>query len=806
MPDGYLISVGVKADFSELKTQQKEATAAVKEAKAAWEQAYSELGQAAEKGSVQAQTALKEYEVALDQAVAHEKAAQQALATAQRAAYEKRIQQSRDYQEYLKRESAAQDAVGAGAAHMVPQFSAASGALRELQGNFDHNIRAAERFLSTTLGLGPILQAAFPLVGALAFAGVIFEMGKSLVKFGEEAEHLSVELGTGWLDAAILQLSGFSEKVKAAEADILHAQQATDHSIQRQKEIQLELIRLKEGPAAEASARGMMDLQEANRLESLLPVLRERLDIAKKMSEYGKLGEAIKPGDFARDQALKSKAEGAGISTTPEIAREQAKAVQAEIDQVTQDAQTKRQEASRQALETAAHDEPKLKNPEAVARKADEERLRADEVAFNRLKISHELTLQEEEAFWQKRLTTFGAKTSEYATITAKLAALYEKGRTDAEKQQRQQDEFLIFSGKLQEETNDKIHDALAEGLRSDMKAREDAAEETAKAADIQATETARLAEAVVQHRLATGAITAQDASVQIASIHAEEYRARIKALTDQLSELQEIESLGGNTRKKQTQVGNQLASLQGAAKVGAVADSTTEAKKFEQPWVKAFDTVSRQWMSVQDEMLRGQISVTQGAKRMASQMLLDTVHSYEQMFLTAMRHEVMAAAAHETAEAQKTAATEVGTGLRGAAETRENLKSIFGSAKSAAAGAYKAMAGIPIIGPELGAIAAAASFAGVMALAAFEKGGIVGGSIGSAVPIMAHAGERVLTVSQTKTFERMVGGSQGSTGSSLHYAPTINGAGNDKEIKRVLKTSGRELVIAARRALRNGH
>lgn len=58
--------------------------------------------------------------------------------------------------------------------------------------------------------------------------------------------------------------------------------------------------------------------------------------------------------------------------------------------------------------------------------------------------------------------------------------------------------------------------------------------------------------------------------------------------------------------------------------------------------------------------------------------------------------------------------------------------------AKAAAAGAWKALAGIPIIGPELGAIAAATVFAGAMA---FERGGIIP-ETGS---FYGHRGEAVL-------------------------------------------------------------
>jgi len=60
---------------------------------------------------------------------------------------------------------------------------ASSAALRELEGNFANNNRAIARFLSTSLGLGPVLQAAFPLVGGLAFGTMLFELGGKVKEF-----------------------------------------------------------------------------------------------------------------------------------------------------------------------------------------------------------------------------------------------------------------------------------------------------------------------------------------------------------------------------------------------------------------------------------------------------------------------------------------------------------------------------------------------------------------------------------------------------------------------------------------------
>jgi len=67
--------------------------------------------------------------------------------------------------------------------HTASSMMAASGAIRTMEGNLTHNVRAVERFMSTTLGLSPVLQAAFPIVGAVAFSGLIVGIGEKVYEF-----------------------------------------------------------------------------------------------------------------------------------------------------------------------------------------------------------------------------------------------------------------------------------------------------------------------------------------------------------------------------------------------------------------------------------------------------------------------------------------------------------------------------------------------------------------------------------------------------------------------------------------------
>src|SRR5579883_3390273 len=74
--------------------------------------------------------------------------------------------------------------------HGATGVQATSGALRLLEGNLTSNLRAAERFLANTLKLGPALKAAFPVIGGLAFAGLLAELGKKVTNFVREVQQM----------------------------------------------------------------------------------------------------------------------------------------------------------------------------------------------------------------------------------------------------------------------------------------------------------------------------------------------------------------------------------------------------------------------------------------------------------------------------------------------------------------------------------------------------------------------------------------------------------------------------------------
>ncbi len=103
-----------------------------------------------------------------------------------------------DAQRQLDKLGSKAASTGRAVSHTVPQFAAASGAIRLLEGGINNNVRAAERFLSTTLRLGPALQMAFPVVGAIAFGAVIGRLVNEVAEFGEKMRNAARDAEQTW--------------------------------------------------------------------------------------------------------------------------------------------------------------------------------------------------------------------------------------------------------------------------------------------------------------------------------------------------------------------------------------------------------------------------------------------------------------------------------------------------------------------------------------------------------------------------------------------------------------------------------
>lgn len=812
MADNYQISVGVKADFSDMTAALAEAKEALKSAQAQWESAYEALGKAAEKGSQQAISALSEYSAALVKAqarVAEIMAQQQASAAVAK--------------EAADAQKAAAKAAAEAQRTLANQTRIAAEEARAMSGSMIGLARISADFGTRMLGLGPIAEMAFPVIGALALADMLGQLIGSVVDFSSRASDLATRLNENWLDGAVGQLDGLAKKLKEVDADTLQFQSDIDRSVSQRTQISFQTIGMKEGKSAEDTSRSMALQQETDGLKAQLPLLREKLDVLKQLEQRPSTNDSPLIDQFI-DFGPDEKARSFDIdpkTVTGTAAAVEADSTQKEIESFQQRIALNEQMMTKLALDASQAGTPKTKAASSTHTNEGHTEMLADETALADQKREHAMSLQDEHDFWAKRLSAFRHGTEQYLAVENRMNALSEQiQRQNQQVKDRLAAQSVQAAREHQRLVEDQNRQLAASAAQTQRQMLQDA-QGQARAAQTQIDASAKVAEARVNYQLATGAIKDQAAASEIAQIHAKKYADELRSLNDELLALEQLAAQGINTTVQQQTVRNQITSKQSDAQATSFQDATnaaqqkpsnTPAVEWANAWknsqasvTQGFSDSMAQWLLVSDGY-NTQFSVLMG--RMMLGVAEQFASSLIKMGVDYAAHEAEKVVVHLASEAEQTAATAAGTAeriaigtyhlgiviaqdtaklamhlvtetahtaaviagaaVRLAVEIASVMKTIAMYAASAAVKAWDALASIPVVGPALGAAAAGAVFAGALAFAgAFEQGGIIPGSVGSAVPILGHAGEAVLP--QPLTAMLTTAASNGG-GAGVHY------------------------------------
>ncbi|WP_433963665.1 hypothetical protein [Tunturiibacter gelidiferens] len=80
----------------------------------------------------------------------------------------------------------------------VTSMQAASASIRLLENPLGNNTRAIERLLSQSKLLSGVMQSAFPIVGAVAMATIIVDLGKKVYDFSQSAKNSLTNVKQGF--------------------------------------------------------------------------------------------------------------------------------------------------------------------------------------------------------------------------------------------------------------------------------------------------------------------------------------------------------------------------------------------------------------------------------------------------------------------------------------------------------------------------------------------------------------------------------------------------------------------------------
>jgi len=203
--------------------------------------------------------------------------------------------------------------------------------------------------------------------------------------------------------------------------------------------------------------------------------------------------------------------------------------------------------------------------------------------------------------------------------------------------------------------------------------------------------------------------------------------------------------------------------------------------------------------------MISGTESLSTAFAKMGQQMLQSLESALEKMLSQWMQHHIMELLVHTQTKESEVAVNQTASEQTQAISLKEHMNQILMTAKQAATKAWDAMSGIPVVGPALGAAAAAATFAAVIAFGSVTSaaGGFY--EVDRDQLAFIHKKEMVLPAGIADRLRTTVAGGGGDSGMNVNvfhnvnaidaasFQDTIKKHGNmiGNEVARVLKKKG---------------
>lgn len=450
----------------------------------------------------------------------------------------------------------------------VSSMQAASASIRLLEGGMQGNIRAAERFISTIPGIGKALQAAFPLVGGIAFAGVFVKIGEEAAKAIQKVQQApqvitnsfremnlsaetaidSLKLSTAKMQEQIDLLSG--KRPNTLAEDLANASLAAD----------------KLATSLDNDNRKIAEMLKANGLSALSGFLGKAgtADVTgsvnyfdQQMSDLGARHQhAVRTGDtsgaadlqkqlddkriaalnYANSQlALRQQGQGpgslnqdanvAGLTGFRNVLVDQQ-------DQQTAEANDKATAAQLTKLEDAKKYAEMQKQAQAELLKVYEDQEKQQN-AFNKL------TINEEIQFWTDRISAFTKGGQSYLEVQNKIYDLIAK-RPDLFTENKKNTAEVGKSAVEGNNTLDRGAEAFSklnlEQVERATKAYEKYNEEAAKGEEITQKAASAFAEASIKIGLEQGTIDQLGAAQAMAAIHAQDHADALARINQELA------------------------------------------------------------------------------------------------------------------------------------------------------------------------------------------------------------------------------------------------------------------------------
>lgn len=337
-------------------------------------------------------------------------------------------------------------------ASVISQRQAASAAIRMAEGN--PGIRATENFLTTIPGVGAALQAAFPVIGAIAFGSIIVEETKKVYDFIQTIQKMPKAIEDGFRELHV-ETTTETDKLRLTNDELANTIAKLEKRPENALAIELDQARLKADELAASLAKDAKNVEQLLS-QNHLGVLSGLLGKADTNSVSGsikwyedyfkdagfKMREAQRSGNTAEADRLRKEIQDKQNSALgwsknqlgfydSDMARKVGGDTSANVnllrgfrtsieDRVDAGAESDRN-ASLQAQKAL---DDKKKEQSDAAKQAAAERLRAMEEELDQEKLENNLTLKQEYEFWDARRNLFVQGAQQYNDVVRKQAQL----------------------------------------------------------------------------------------------------------------------------------------------------------------------------------------------------------------------------------------------------------------------------------------------------------------------------------------------------------------------------------------------
>src|ERR1700674_3245734 len=726
----------------------------------------------------------------------------------------------------------AEDALASATRSGISERMAASASLRVLEGNLQGSSRAAGAFLASTLGLGPALQAAFPVIGALALFGILEQIGTKIGEMIDKPEKIRLEwekVGSSMIDENdrlaksydhVLvkvtelesgKLAGLDEQIKLLAIDTSSLGGTLEHFADSISKVVKE-----EGPWYEWLRNGTITLMEAQ-----AATRGESADLELLRSNFGAVSKEAIAFGAALHRTLSTEGTSAGLKQVDE----QLTTVYTRLQTSPNDEALKKFRDGLEQIQSMLSKEASTKYLDSVKDGLERDKTAAEEFD-KQMKVV------------QKGLDALTKSTGEVLTKGGPQTAGVGSEGTDI--------------AKLTAEQNAQMSKLLDERIALEQKAAEQGAAVDKKAADEsigQAIRTEQGYEASLrgQERTAQESyslqidglvklaerkeITWTEESAKVVALYREEEAALQASLDKQIAAAVVAAQLEAAKRGEilSTEDARELASVQKLEQEKLTLheqflrkEQDAEAKaaeKVEQTYRQNFDRIANTLNTSIASMLNGHETFAQGVMKVWESITTMAIDAILKMAENWVFHHVIMAAANTLFHTQTTA-NEIAAAAAHAAtmatNSAENVAMATSDAAVAAAGTLAWWSAV--FAPAAPAMAATAlteglAFAG---LAAFAKGGIVPEDMVGQL----HGGEMVLPPELSTGVQNMVshGGPRGLDGESgrdgqdrgggdshFHYHVSIQ-ALDTNGIESVLMENKGAVGKVMERLVSNGH